>query len=525
MTPEERRRRLFDAERVGLKLVEDTRREKPYELHRALGRKIFDNEREHGSCFFASGRQAYLLDGIGRDVHEIQLEDVGFAAWLNVRYGLSRSDKLARLVTEFLHDRCLLYTDQIKPSRFAHYDSGTNTLYIDANDGQVWVLNGHSPPRLVLNGKGVFFISNTQAPSLSNADVGPHGLLLDYLINDLNYATVGRFTPTAQRHLLAAWLHLLAFGDWDELSNGKPLLIIEGAMRSGKTMAIKRIAALLNGFASPMIVTETGEADLSTQLLHSAPIAHFDNQDRYIKWMPDAIAAYCTSGVWRKRKLRTDGDLFEVRPTCFVAVSSADPQSFRRSDIADRSIPIRLVQFKSGTEGHEGILMRRIHENRNKLVGEWLHNLNRIVAALPNTFVERPTSRLVAWETFFTACRVPLGFEAEVDALAQVRDERIEFTSEDDPTIDWLDRWLEVRDNNGRRLEAVKLHEVLSEFSTQGNGESSFTKRWPTAIGFAKWLANAGEVLEHKGFIREKYPNPDRNKYNIPVYALFRMKE
>jgi hypothetical protein len=486
-----------------------------------LGSKIFHHECAQGSRFFASGRQAYFLDGVGRDVYEIQLDDVGFAAWLNVRYGFSRSDKLARLVTEFLHDRTLTYTDQVfKPSRFAHYDSGTNTLYIDANDGQVWVLNGYSPPRLELNGKGVFFISSTQAPSFSDADVGPHGILLDYLINDLNYAAVGRFTPAAQRHLFATWLHLLAFGDWDELANGKPLLVVEGAMRSGKTMAIKRIAALLNGYASPLIVTETGEADLSTQLLHAAPIAHFDNQDRFIKWMPDAFAAYCTSGVWRKRKLRTDGDLFEVRPTCFVAVSSADPQSFRRGDIVDRSIPIRLVQFKRGTEGHEGVLMRRIHENRDKLIGEWLHNLNRIVAALPNTVVERPTSRLVALETFFTACRVPLGFETEVDALAQVRDERLEFTVEDDPTIDWLDRWLEIRDNRRRQLEAIKLHELLSEFSTQGNGESSFTKRWPTAMAFAKWLSNATEVLGHKGFILEKRPNPDRRKYNIPVYSL-----
>jgi hypothetical protein len=550
MTPEERRRRLLDAEKAGRELAQGVyasfeyyegegpnrkkkKREKlkveghpPRELHEEMGHRIFNHERQRNqSKFFSSNSQAYILDGVGRSVYPITQDDGGFNAWLNTRYGLSKSDQRTRLVVEFLRDRTVVYADSISPSKFSHYDRERNVLFIDANNGQAWRIDGKSPPRLVLNGEGVFFLSNGNSPSLIDADVGPHGLLLDYLVNDLNYAPVGKYTPAAQRHLFAAWLHLLAFGDWDELSNGKPILVVEGAMRSGKTMAVKRVAALLNGYASPMIVTETGEADFSTQLQHSTPIAHFDNQDRLVKWMPDALAAYSTSGVWRRRKLRTDGDLFEVRPTCFVAISSADPQSARRSDVADRCITLRLVQFKSGTEGHEGILMRRINENRDKLIGEWLHNLNRIVAALPDTFVERPTSRLVTWETFFSACREPLGFEAEVDALAQLRDERLEFTVEDDPTIDWFDRWLEIRDNRRRQLEAVKMHEIISEFSTQGNGESSFTKRWPTAMAFAKWIANATEVLSHKGFVLEKHQNPDRRRYGTPVYSLDRAEE
>ena len=136
------------------------------------------------------------------------------------------------------------------------------------------------------------------------------------------------------------WIFALALPD---MMPTKPILLLEGAMGSGKTAAVQLLQYALMGESRPMILQRNKEDDFGVLLLRS-PIALFDNTDSYIDWVPDAICAYTTAGVWNKRRLYTDDESMVIKPHAFIAIASKNPASFRREDVADSCVILRLVR-------------------------------------------------------------------------------------------------------------------------------------------------------------------------------------
>lgn len=503
MNHEERCRRINNAavqSRAHLKRVLDQDPQKA--TSEEVAKAIFTWEQhELHSKFFLNGEQPYMLDGISGDVFPMDLRSSDFAAWLSIRYGFIKGQRKTGPLAQLLHDRVHRYSPNVTVHRFSYYDVETHCLYIDANDGQVWKLDGQEPPHLVPNGSsGVIFrhFRGKDIPT-SEAKVGPHGILHPMLVDDLHYGEA----PLLQKHRFGAWIHALAFNN--VMANARPILMVNGAPNSGKTTAVKRVNMMLTGNERPILLKENGEDDFPIQLLHRNPVCHIDNQDRSLPWLPDAVAGYATGAGWGKKKLYYDDEMHDMMPTSFLAISSADPASFRRADVTQRLVVLTLEPYSRGEGGDSDELIRTVRLNRDRLYGEWLHTVNAMVSRYPtvNLGDEGPSSRMVSWGKLCNTYLGALGLEESEDEQAAARQTQIDFSAEEDPAVDIVDRWLESRANKDKWLKASELYLALREKSGASPGvETSFTRTYKHEVPFGKWLKNEGrEKLASKGFV------------------------
>lgn len=242
------------------------------------------------------------------------------------------------------------------------------------------------------------------------------------------------------------------------------------------TFAISLIQHVLMGYSRPMILQRNKEDDFGVTLLR-APIALFDNTDSYIDWVPDAICSYATSGTWTRRRLYTDDESLVIKPHAFIAVASRNPASFRRDDVADRLLILRLERRETFTS--VGKLEAEIEENRARLLGEYMWYLGHIVQRIRDTATDLApdeTHRMADFAAFARVVGYVLDWEAKAveGLMAALQAERDAFVNEEDPLIDLLNRWCAyparsgVR-NVGRLINAIQLYAEL-ETIAQGNG-------------------------------------------------------
>ncbi len=240
--------------------------------------------------------------------------------------------------------------------------------------------------------------------------------------------------------------------------------------------AVQLLQIALMGETKPIILSRNKEDDFGVILLRS-PICVFDNLDAYVEWVPDAICAYTTAGKWTRRKLFTDAEEITLKPHAFIAVASKNPASFRREDVADRCLILRLerrTQFLS-FQGLEA----DVRWLRPQIFGEYLHYINLIVAEIRAGGLGEvigESHRMADYAAFGRVVAKILGWEngAVDDLLEALRGEQAAFISEEDPLSELLDKWLSLRTKNGpsnigRHIDLFTLHKELESIS-QING-------------------------------------------------------
>jgi len=236
------------------------------------------------------------------------------------------------------------------------------------------------------------------------------------------------------------------------------------------TSAVVLLQLALMGISRPMILQRNKEDDFGVVLLRS-PIALFDNTDSYIEWVPDAICAYCTAGVWTKRRLYSDDESMTIKPHAFIAIATRNPASFRRDDVADRCVILRLDRrevFTSFQQLQQGIL-----DDRPRLFGEYLWYVGRIIEelradTLAGTIAGDSTHRMADFAALGSIVGRVLGWEPTVVAelMLALQGERDAFVNEEDPLVDLLQKWVGYKarvgpGNVGRLVQVFQLHAEL----------------------------------------------------------------
>lgn len=433
-----------------------------YRLAPTIGSSIVRTELEEcESLFVVAEKQPYLVDGCANKVLRISGKDEAFAAFLAGRYGLLRSEGVTRQVVDYLVAYALNEAPVRPLKRWSHFDKDAGALYVSRYDGTAWKLDG-SAPEIVPNGQGALFLDDEGGIPCPEAIPAPGGGLFERLVDDVAFTqeTSAGLTPAAQRNALAIWLLALGFAD---LFPTKPILLVEGEKGSGKTLAIQRIQHVLTGKSTPLIVSHRPNDDFGVQILRECPAILLDNVDSSIDWLKDALASYATCGLWRRRKLFSDMDQIDIRPTGFLAVASRNPSTLRRDDLADRLLILR-VERRTEFRAAEAIF-RELDALRPALLGEWLWQANRIVAQLKMPAPEAGAYRMADLSRFaYAAGPAVLGIAStEVAVFLQAaQDERDALVLEEEPLADLLDVWLDNRTNEGREL---KLAELMGELN------------------------------------------------------------
>jgi hypothetical protein len=232
-----------------------------------------------------------------------------------------------------------------------------------------------------------------------------------------------------------------------------------------------------------MILSKNKEDSFGILLLRS-PIAVFDNTDSYIDWVADAVCSYTTSGIFPRRKLYSDDEEVVIKPHAFVAVASKNPSSFRREDVADRCIIIRLERrdnFRTLSK-----LKREIIDQRAKLFGEYLWFVNQIIAEIRDGAMEGTEDETHRMADFAAIGRVvgkvldwPLGTIEEI--MLGLQSETHSFINEEDPLIELLHTWIAYRSrtggsNIGRSMSIMQLFSELESLAQARGIDKAFYK-------------------------------------------------
>lgn len=234
------------------------------------------------------------------------------------------------------------------------------------------------------------------------------------------------------------------------------------------SVAVQLIQRAVHGKQKTHQISKNDEKDFGVKILRS-PICLLDNMDNFVDWLQDTIAAFTTGEGWTRRKLYTDDQEVEVKPQAFLAITSRNPMSFKRDDIADRCVILRLERRESNQA--LSLLFKKVFDDRPALFGEWLWFLNETVKLIRAgklvQYAEKSPHRLADFAALSHVIGDVLGVtgdevEEMLDAMQAERDVLI---TEGDPLIDLLDRWLENTNNVGRQMIATDLHKELSEIA------------------------------------------------------------
>lgn len=420
----------------------------------------------------ADGRP-YLSDGITRRIIPIDSKNSEMWALLGTRYGLFARDSFAQQVVSVLESFTIEQGARRSLTRFAHYDELQRALYLSRYDGTSYRLDGDGNFDIVPNGNGALFIDDDGGKPCEPI-IGPHGEFLRTIVDDLNYADPdGKgLSAVHQKRLFAIWALALPFCDY--IRNGKPILLVTGEHRSGKTSAVQRLQIVLRGVATGQQISSKSEDDFGVTILRDM-IALVDNLDEYYDWLGDALCSIATGVGWRRRKKFTNTQVVEIKPRGWIAITTRRPALFNRPDLADRLLILKLRQRRA----FNADMLVAAERARAKLYGEYLYYLNEIVARLKQPRTPEPEEakhRLSGFARFAFIAGEVLGFTREevAEALNGAQTERNVLTIEGDPLVDAIDIWLETLSNVGREVRPQDLLADLQKVAAKKGSPLSY---------------------------------------------------
>jgi len=418
---------------------------KQHERRDEIAQSVREELSRKGKFIKTQNNEAYYFDESKHKLYEIHKDNEQFAVLLYKLGELNQADPDWKYVFNDLRLYTLSKGQESDVWKFTRWDNGK--LYLSRFDGTMYVLDGENIETKNNGSDGVLFIDrNDWEPWMIEESKNEFGL--KELIGQINFDTVDPsfdgITLEEYRQLFATCLLSQFFID---LLPTKPLLLFLGEKGSGKTSIIRQVGKLIFGSNFDVKTVERGKEDAFTAMVAAHFMVPLDNVDTSITWLNDALATTATGNKRTLRKLYTTATEKEIWPRCFVWLSSRTPY-FRRDDVSDRLIILRLKRLPIGKFIQEGQLLRQIAENRAGLLHELLQKLNTIVAYLNKHDISQDcvNFRLADFAALGKAIWTALGGEEAAGAweriLNKMQVEQEDFALEDDPLplviLEWM---------------------------------------------------------------------------------------
>lgn len=435
---------------------------------------IYTNEKILGSQLIRTIPDSRLYISLGATREILALPPKSRApdrvlGYLYEMYGMDAADPNTLGIYDLMRLHATNEGIRAELRRFSAYDRTSRTSYISAYDGTMWKCDGQTAERITNGEEGMFFVDD-DGGTPCEPEYGDNGILLDTLTN-LNYENgPSGITKEQQRKFMIVWLFAQAFPD---LMPDKPIMLLEGLKGSGKTLAPTLVQMVLMGQNRVMSISQDQDRDFGVLLLR-APIAILDNMDTYMEWIQDKICQYATQGKFPRRRLFSDDEEVMVAPKSYVAITSRNPASFRRDDVVDRLLIIRLKRY----EGFRAVekIMAEIKELRPRLLGEYLYHVNRIVDAIRAGGIEEDrieTWRMASFAAFVRLIGRVFGWANDEvqEMLDAMQAERDVFEGEGDPLVEIMQEWIVYRprgmpSNIGREFALSELFKAFTNLAS-----------------------------------------------------------
>jgi len=470
----------------------------PFQRNKEILRYVKDELSKAGHFVRAPGPTLYWFGKSSRRLFNLESEE--FKAVLELVFTLNPTEREAKYVLAGLQSAPRLRKRESRVYRTAYWNPKTGVLYVYDGEGGIWRLDGREleAPTLV-QGKPVsgnlvdngsdevlFLDAQPTKPIRPVFEDGHH--LKHTLIDDVSFSEARVLRPEHQSLLVYLWFLSLFFF---EALPARPILAVIAPKGAGKTFLLKRFKVFLEGEGANVDSVED-EDDFHTAI-GSQHFLALDNVDERSGWLNDALAKAATGQVISRRKLYTTADVQEIRPRCFVALTARTPH-FRRDDVADRLLVVRLDQRQGTFRPESELLMDVTGEARQRLWGALLAELNDDVAYLNRERWPRFSDfRMADWASLAGALAKRRGWGAEfAEAIDLMTREQTEFALEDDWLPPVLESWLETRDGNTKALTGRELYDELTK-TAGSNGLDFFAK---SARGLGQHIAYIQGSLE-----------------------------
>ena len=293
---------------------------------------------------------------------EINREATGFKYLMSLVDDAAMSDQVAQGVV---------------PSNM--WDRRGDAVFISSGDAEMYRIKGGRVDKVQNGTDGVVFMrGKTLAPWVLDAGPG-----IDPFAKALIFTGASWTDKNGCMNVRLWVLNLFA------CHATKPLLLITGAMQSGKTRMAKAVKEILG-------VRQDGRLDLSVQqvedgdkgldafwaTVNDGKLEVFDNLDTKIKWVSDTLQNVATDGQTKRRTLYTTFGVSILRANAHIILTSNNPlfSTEGNGGMADRLISVHLDTNRSVAMDTE--LSEDITRNRDQFM-TWI--ARTVAAALMDT--------------------------------------------------------------------------------------------------------------------------------------------
>ena len=415
--------------------------------------------------FINAGGLFYYFDNQTRTV--LNIETFEMRVLLRERYAVNSTEAFYKYLLEDLKVECQSRGDQAQVSHFAQYDAVNNLMFVDLGRGRMLRLNGQTIEEVDNGTNGILFTpTHFSSPwTYQPGDTGRH--IRRILIGNLNFVTGegAPHTPEQQQLLMLIWLLSIAF---ESVQPTKPLVLFLGPAGSGKSSALRRAGRMLYGPGFEVDgIRKDGESDFFVATTNN-PFVAFDNVDRYIPWLEDALASSATGMRITKRVLYETNKAISYTPKAFIAMTARTPY-FRRDDVSERMLPFRLE--KLATKRPEFELLNEIEEQRDLLMSEYCRLLNQAVGHVDVPMWDTEL-RLADFGSVAMRIGTGLGVPDEVkEILASLRTSQRMFATEENELALIIDIWTQLVNKDGL-IEQANDDRIISTKELYGELKS-----------------------------------------------------
>lgn len=465
------------------------------------GLKAFERKREIAALVIADltarGKLIRTPDGVLYffDLQAKTLEQVNqdeFLAEIYERFGLNSTE----VETHYVEREILMVArrrgTRVNVRRLAYWNEEMQTLYVDATDGSMFVLDGQGIARVDNGTDEVLFVADRRADPVE-PDFTASVDSFQSLFTDLSLSGEDQASKDQALALMKVWALAIFF---PEALPVRPILALIGEQGSGKTTLGRRLGLILYGrsFQVGSFRSDPSGEDDFVAAITGRRFVVFDNADANIRWLPDHLARLATGADIEKRQLYTTNDLVSYQLNCMLAITSRDPR-WKREDVVYRLLPIRMETIQ-GSKRPEKFLQGDILNCRGAIWGALLTLLNQVVASMRTQSGQDGSSHRLADFHWFGRLAAPvLGLQTEfAAAMDALKKAQLSLLGEGDERLELFMLWVKER-----RLafteEVITTQELFKELREIYPGpERAFPFKSTSVLG--AWLGRHKELIE-----------------------------
>lgn len=429
---------------------------------------------------------------------------------LLISYRINPKMPVYRFIFEAVQLYCMSYGKFAIVSKFARYCDKNNTVYIKCGKNQFYKITTASIELCDNGTDGVLFSDIIASEPFEYAkNKSGKDFITDKIISLFNFNSTALDINT-QRTLAKAYFLSLFM---PEFLATKPILTVIGSKGSGKTTLLKAFVKTLYGRKHNVCSVPNKLADLDVLVANSHFLA-LDNWDIYKNEYNDNVAMYSTGGTMKKRKLYTDGTMYEANFEAFIGMST-QALNMRRPDILQRMLLLEVNPVSGGYIA-ETELMKPITDYRNEIMSQAIDEIQRILQIIESKKYEGQLRafRMADFAKFLT---IYLDSAEQADEyLAEMTKYQKAVSTENDVLLGYLAAFAEKYSE--KYYNAQEMYKLIVDFDKDNlrpQIKTEFEKNYENVFSFAKRINNLKNDIKEYLLIETRKGRANQTEYRI----------